>query len=115
MSFQAVTSFFELVAADSELRDLVQAALDHRAEAAAFEIADLGAERECEFTATELREYLAAQSADAELSDEQLAVVAGGVLQVRALNLSGIRKIRQLPIDALRARRLGRRGTTKRL
>jgi hypothetical protein len=34
--------------------------------------------------------------------------VAGGLLQLRALNLPGLRRIRKLPVDLLRARRLKR-------
>jgi len=108
MSFQAITSFFGQVSGDSDLEKQVQTALDNRAGAAAFEIVDIAKARGCAFTATELREYLAAQSPDSELSEDQLEVVAGGLLQIRALNLVGLRKIRMLPLDQLRAR-MGRR------
>lgn len=109
MSFQAITSFFQQVAEDPDLKDTVQAALDERAEAAAFEIVDVAKGQGCDFTATELRAYLAADSSDLELSEDQLEVVAGGgLLQVRTLNLTGLRKIRKLSLDQIRARRMGR-------
>ena len=101
MSFHAITTFFEEVAEDSSLKQDVQTALDNRAEAAAFEIVDIAMAHGCEFTATELREYLAAQAPDIELSEDQLEAVAGGLLKVRALDLVGLRKIRLLPLDRL--------------
>lgn len=108
MSFQAITTFFRRVGESPELRSRVQKSLDRRPEAAAFEIVDVARAHGCDFTATELREYLAAERSDLELSDEQLEAVAGGVLQLRALNLTGLSKIRMLPLDKLRARRMGR-------
>jgi len=108
MSFQAISSFFDQVSGDSDLEKQVQTALDNRAGAAAFEIVDIARARGCAFTATELREYLAAQSTDSELSEGHLEVFACGLLQGRALNLVGLRKIRMLRLDQLRAR-MGRR------
>ena len=108
MSFQAITSFFGQVSGDSDLEKQVQTALDNRAGAAAFEIVDIAKARWCSFTATELREYLAAQSPDSELSEDQLEAVAGGILKLRSLNLVGLRKIRMLPLYQIRALR-GRR------
>ena len=109
MSFDAITTFFVKVQADPALHARVQAALDERGEAAAYEIVDIAAGEECSFSATELREYIAAGSPDGELSEEQLEAVAGGVLNIRMLNLGGIRKIRGLRIDTLRARRIGKK------
>jgi len=109
MSFQAITNFFQQVAEDTDLKQTVQAALDDREEAAAFEIVDVAKAHGCDFTATELREYLAADSSDLELSEDQLEVVAGGgLLSVRALDLTGLMKIRKLSLDQIRARRMGR-------
>jgi predicted ribosomally synthesized peptide with nif11-like leader len=108
MSFQAITQFFKTVAADSALEGTVLTALEHRAEAAAFEIVDIARAQGFDFTATELREYLVAQESEVELSEAQLEAVAGGLLQLRALNLPGLRRIRKLPVDLLRARRLKR-------
>jgi hypothetical protein len=108
MSFQAITTFFHTVSADARLEARVRTALESRAEAAAFELVDIARAQGCDFTATELREYLVAQESDVELSEGQLDAVAGGLLQVRALNLTGLRRIRKLPVDLLRARRLKR-------
>lgn len=108
MTFHAITRFFEQVAEDSDLEQSIQTALDNRADAAAFEIVDIANARGCAFTATELREYLAAQSSDVELSEDQLEAVAGGLLKIRTLDLAGLRKIRLLPRDQLRARSIKR-------
>ena len=104
MTFLAVNDFFKKVGEDPELRSTVEAALIGRPIAAAFEIVDIARAHGCDFSATELREYLAAGAADAELSDQQLEAVAGGILSIRALNLAGIRKIRMLPLNQIRAR-----------
>jgi predicted ribosomally synthesized peptide with nif11-like leader len=109
MSFQAITTFFQKVAEDAKLERAVQAALDERAVAAAFEIVDIARAQGCDFTATELREYLARDVAGVELSEEQMGAVAGGLLKIRALGLTGLRAIGALPLDELRKRRLSLR------
>jgi len=109
MSGQNITTFFQKVSDDAELKQRVQDALEGRPEAAAFEIVDLAAAQGCAFTATDLREYLAGNDADVELTEEQLAGAAGGVRMIRALNLTGLRKIRMLSPRMLRARRMGKR------
>lgn len=106
MSFADITTFFQKVAEDSELEDKVQSALDQRAEAAAFEIVRIGKDNGCEFTATELREYLASDSSDVELSEDQLEAVAGGARYLGRISLTGLQDIRMLSMDTLRARRL---------
>jgi predicted ribosomally synthesized peptide with nif11-like leader len=105
MSFSAITDFFRQVSQDSTLKDKVQEALDQRAEAAAFEIVKIAKDRDLEFSATELREYLAGESSDTELSEDQLAAVAGGVRYLRTSDLSGLRSIRTLSYSDLRAAR----------
>ena len=109
MSFEAITTFFQKVESNDELRQRVQTALDDRDEAAVYEIVDIAPAEECMFSATEFREYIAAGSADGELSEKQLEAVAGGVLNLRKLDLGGIRKIRRLRVNALRARRIRKR------
>lgn len=108
MTFLAINSFFQQVGQSTDLRHSVETALEDRPLAAAFEIVDIARAHGCDFTATELREYLASPSPDAELSEDQLETVAGGLMFVRALNLAGIRKIRKLPLDQIRARMMGR-------
>lgn len=106
MSFADITTFFQKVSRDPELEEKVQTALDQRAEAAAFEIVKIGKANGCEFSATELREYLASESSDVELSEDQLEAVAGGVRYIRTTSLTGLQDIRMLSMDALRARRM---------
>lgn len=108
MTFLAINSFFQQVGQSTELRTSVEAALEDRPLAAAFEIVDIAKAHGCDFTATELREYLASESSDAELSESQLEAVAGGLLFVRTLDLTGLRKLRKLPLDQIRARRVKR-------
>ena len=108
MTFLAINSFFKQVGENADLKNTVAAALEDRPVAAAFEIVDIAKAHGCEFTATELREYLAADSTDAELSEEQLEAVAGGLLSLRSLDLAGLRKIRKLSLDQIRARRIKR-------
>jgi predicted ribosomally synthesized peptide with nif11-like leader len=109
MSTQDITTFFQKVNDDSDLKQRVQDALDGRAEAAAFEIVDIAAAQGCAFTATELREYLTSNETDVELTEDQLAGAAGGVRMIRSLNLAGLRKIRKITPDLLRARKLDKR------
>jgi predicted ribosomally synthesized peptide with nif11-like leader len=106
VSFADITSFFKSVSEDSDLEGKVQSALDQRAEAAAFEIVRIAKDHGCDFSATELRQYLASESSDVELSEEQLEAVAGGVRYLRTTDLTGLQGIRLLSLDTLRARRL---------
>ena len=106
MSAQEITAFFKKVSDDSNLEQRVQEALEKRPEAAAFEIVDIAAANDCSFTATELREYLAAVGSDVELTDDQLAGAAGGLRMLSTIDLAGLRKLGSIEPSLLRARRM---------
>jgi predicted ribosomally synthesized peptide with nif11-like leader len=79
MSVEAVDAFFAKMAEDEALQDAYSSAVDRATRAAAVELA---AEHGLEFTAEELGTAMESQMA--ELSDEQLDAVAGGLGTVAA-------------------------------
>jgi predicted ribosomally synthesized peptide with nif11-like leader len=83
MSTDGVKKFFELTQTDTALMDKVKATVAERGEESSFELVELAAGYDCKFTATELVEHLASGDAGVELSEAELEVVAGGVLDVR--------------------------------
>ncbi len=76
MSTENITKFTETVAASPELQAKIQAIQAAAARETAVRIAALSAETEAPFTADEF--LASAQSAQGELSDEQLESVSGG-------------------------------------
>ncbi len=85
MSTDAVKKFLEMAQADSELRNQVSAVVAERGEESSFELVELAARFGCEFTATELVEYISKSNAGAELSEAELETVAGGITNLRTL------------------------------
>ena len=83
MSSEGVKKFLELAQLDVELMDKVKTAVTERGEASSFELVEMAAGYGYEFTATELVEHLASGDAEVELSEAELEVVTGGVLDVR--------------------------------
>ena len=85
MSVEAVTKFLELANSDAGLGDQVRAVIAERGEESSFELVELAAKHNCEFTATEFMECLAAGKANSELSEAELETVAGGITYLRTL------------------------------
>jgi predicted ribosomally synthesized peptide with nif11-like leader len=85
MSTDAVKKFLDLAQADSGLREQVSKVVAERGEESSFELVELAATHGCEFTATELIEYVATRKAGAELSEAELEAVAGGITDIRAI------------------------------
>ena len=85
MSTDAVKKFLELAQANSELNNQMKTVVAERGEESSFELVELAASHDCEFTATELVEYLTAGKAKAELSDADLETVTGGISYLRTL------------------------------
>ncbi len=85
MSTEAVKKFLDLAQADSDLRDKVKTVVNERGEESSFELVELAASHGCEFTATELAEYVVSMNAGAELSEVELESVAGGIVDIRAI------------------------------
>ena len=81
MSAERAAEFLDLVAKDADLGKEVRAVIAEREEQAAFELVQLAASKGFEFTATELRQYLAALKEETtELTEAELQAVAGGLL-----------------------------------
>lgn len=108
MSIEAIGAFFDRVAESGELKARVEAALEDRGDAAAFEIVDIAAAEGMTFTATGLRDFVAGGGPGGELSEAQMEAVAGGIAKLRSAGIRGVRKLRDIG-TGLRAK--GRRTT----
>lgn len=85
MSTDAVKKFLDLAQSDTDLNEQMRKVVADRGEESSFELVELAAGHDCEFTATELVEYLAAGKANAELSEAELETVSGGISYLRTL------------------------------
>lgn len=85
MSIEAVTKFLEKAHTDAALGDQVKTVIAERGEESSFELVELAAKHDFEFTATEFMQCVAAGKADAELSESELETVAGGISYLRTI------------------------------
>lgn len=85
MSIQAVTKFLEKAHADTALGDQVKSVIAERGEESSFELVELAAKHDFEFTATEFMQCVATGNANAELSEAELEAVAGGISYLRTI------------------------------
>lgn len=91
MSTEAVKKFVGMALQDAELLNKLKAVVAERGEESSFEIVRMAEGYGCDFTATELVEYLAEGKTDLELSEAELETVTGGMTDVRT-SLGRIKK-----------------------
>jgi predicted ribosomally synthesized peptide with nif11-like leader len=85
MSIEAVTKFLEQAQTDDALGNRVKTVITERGAESSFELVELAAKHNFEFTATELMECLAGGKVNTELSEVELENVAGGISYLRTL------------------------------